>query len=176
MVKALNYPVLRHIANSAGIERFPEAQFDMVRLGIGLYGISATNQDQLATVSTLKSTVIQTKKVSKDQTIGYSRKARAKDDMTIAIVPVGYADGLNRKLGNGNGKLFINGFFVPIVGNICMDMCMVDITDCNIHEGDEVIIFGKEQSVVDLANMLGTIPYEIFTSVSTRVKRVYFQE
>lgn len=176
MVKALKYPVLRHIANSAGIERFPEAQFDMVRLGIGLYGISATNQDQLATVSTLKSTVIQTKRVSKDQTIGYSRKAIAKDDMTIAIVPVGYADGLNRKLGNGNGKLFINGFFVPIVGNICMDMCMVDITDCNIHEGDEVIVFGKEQSVVDMANMLETIPYEIFTSVSTRVKRVYFQE
>src|SRR6056297_108178 len=176
MVKALNYPVLRHIANSAGIERFPEAQFDMVRLGIGLYGISATNQEQLATVSTLKSTVIQTKQVKKDETIGYSRKARALDDMTIAIVPVGYADGLNRKLGNGRGKLFINGFLVPTVGNICMDMCMVDISGCNVHEGDEVIIFGKEQSVIDLANMLETIPYEIFTSVSTRVKRVYFQE
>jgi len=174
--KALKYPVIRHIANSAGIERFPEAQFDMVRLGIGLYGISATNQEQLATVSTLKSTVIQTKQVKKDETIGYSRKARALDDMTIAIVPVGYADGLNRKLGNGRGKLFINGFLVPTVGNICMDMCMVDITGCNVHEGDEVIIFGKEQSVIDLANMLETIPYEIFTSVSTRVKRVYFQE
>lgn len=174
--KALKYPVIRHIANSAGIERFPEAQFDMVRLGIGLYGISATNQEQLATVSTLKSTVIQTKQVKKDETIGYSRKARALDDMTIAIIPVGYADGLNRKLGNGLGKLFINGFLVPTVGNICMDMCMVDITGCNVHEGDEVIIFGKEQSVIDLANMLETIPYEIFTSVSSRVKRVYFQE
>ncbi|HSH50655.1 MAG TPA: bifunctional UDP-N-acetylmuramoyl-tripeptide:D-alanyl-D-alanine ligase/alanine racemase, partial [Bacteroidales bacterium] len=176
IMKTLKYPVQRHIANSAGIERFPEAQFDMVRLGIGLYGISATNQEQLATVSTLKSTVIQIKQVRKDETIGYSRKARAQNDMTIAIVPVGYADGLNRKLGNGRGKLFINGFFVPIVGNICMDMCMVDITGCNIYEGDEVIVFGKEQSVVDLANMLETIPYEIFTSVSTRVKRVYFQE
>ncbi|MFP4024528.1 MAG: bifunctional UDP-N-acetylmuramoyl-tripeptide:D-alanyl-D-alanine ligase/alanine racemase [Thiohalospira sp.] len=176
IIQALDYPILRHISNSAGIERFPEAQFDMVRLGIGLYGISATNQEQLATVSTLKSTVIQTKQVVKDETIGYSRKARAQNDMTIAIVPVGYADGLNRKLGNGRGKLFINGFLVPIVGNICMDMCMVDITGCNIHEGDEVIVFGKEQSVIELANMLETIPYEIFTSVSTRVKRVYFQE
>jgi alanine racemase len=176
IMKALKYPVIRHIANSAGIERFPEAQFDMVRLGIGLYGISATNQGQLANVSTLKSTVIQTKQVKKDETIGYSRKAKALDDMSIAIIPVGYADGLNRKLGNGRGKLFINGFFVPIVGNICMDMCMVDITGCNIHEGDEAIIFGKEQSVIDLANMLETIPYEIFTSVSTRVKRIYFQE
>jgi alanine racemase len=176
IMKALKYPVIRHIANSAGIERFPEAQFDMVRLGIGLYGISATNQGQLANVSTLKSTVIQTKQVKKDETIGYSRKAKALDDMSIAIIPVGYADGLNRKLGNGRGKLFINGFLVPTVGNICMDMCMVDITGCNIHEGDEVIIFGKEQSVIDLANMLETIPYEIFTSVSTRVKRIYFQE
>jgi len=176
IMKTLNYPVIRHIANSAGIERFPEAQYDMVRLGIGLYGISATNQEQLATVSTLKSTVIQTKQVKKDETIGYSRKAKALDDMTIAIVPVGYADGLNRQLGNGCGKLFINGFFAPIVGNVCMDMCMVDITNCNIHEGDEVIVFGKEQSVLDLANLLGTIPYEIFTSVSTRVKRVYYQE
>ncbi len=176
IINTLKYPALRHISNSAGIERFPEAQFDMVRLGIGLYGISATSQEQLATVSTLKSTVIQTKQVKKDESIGYSRKARAQNDMVIAIVPVGYADGLNRKLGNGRGKLFINGFFVPIAGNICMDMCMVDITGCNIHEGDEVIVFGKEQSVIELANMLETIPYEIFTSVSTRVKRVYFQE
>jgi alanine racemase len=176
IMQALKYPIWRHIANSAGIERFPEAQFDMVRLGIGLYGISATSQNQLATVSTLKSTVIQTKQVGKDQTIGYSRKATAQKDMTIAIVPVGYADGLNRKLGNERGKLYINGFFVPIVGNVCMDMCMVDITGCNIHEGDEVIVFGKEQSVFDLAQMLETIPYEIFTSISSRVKRVYYQE
>ncbi|MFO7829218.1 MAG: bifunctional UDP-N-acetylmuramoyl-tripeptide:D-alanyl-D-alanine ligase/alanine racemase, partial [Bacteroidales bacterium] len=176
IVKALKYPVLMHIANSAGIERFPEAQLDMVRLGIGLYGISAVNQEQLATVSTLKSTVIQVKQVKQDETIGYSRNATAHKDMTIAIVPVGYADGLNRKLGNGRGKLFINGFLVPIVGNVCMDMCMVDITGCNVHEGDEVIVFGKEQSVIDLANTLETIPYEIFTSVSSRVKRVYYQE
>jgi alanine racemase len=148
----------------------------MVRLGIGLYGISATETDKLATVSTMKSTVIQVKQVPKNETIGYNRKGKATKDMTIAIVPVGYADGLNRKLSNGKGKLYINGFLVPIVGNVCMDMCMVDITDCNIHEGDEVTVFGKEQSVTELANLLETIPYEIFTSVSSRVKRVYFQE
>lgn len=176
ITKAFNYPILRHISNSAAIERFPEAQFDMVRLGIGLYGISAINQEKLATVSTLKSTVIQIKQVQKDETIGYSRNATAQNDMTIAIIPVGYADGLNRKLGNGGGKLFINGFLAPIVGNVCMDMCMVDITGCNIHEGAEVIVFGKEQSVIDLADTLETIPYEIFTSVSSRVKRVYYQE
>ncbi len=176
IINKFNYPIIRHISNSAGIERFPEAQFEMVRLGIGLYGISATNQEQLSVVSTLKSTVIQVKQVTKDDTIGYNRKGKANDDMTIAIIPVGYADGLNRKLSNGKGKLYINGFFVPIIGNVCMDMCMVDITGCNIHEGDEVIVFGKEQPVTDLANALETIPYEIFTSVSSRVKRIYFQE
>lgn len=176
IINKLKYDITRHISNSAGIERFPNAQFDMVRLGIGLYGISTINQEQLATVSTLKSTVIQIKQVPADESIGYSRKAKAEKDITIAVIPVGYADGLNRKLSNGNGKLYINGFLVSIIGNICMDMCMVDITNCNVHEGDEVIVFGKEQSVNDLANLLGTIPYEIFTSVSSRVKRVYFQE
>jgi len=176
IVGSFNHKIIRHISNSAGIERFPKAQFDMVRLGIGLYGISATGQNQLEVVSTLKSTVIQVKQVSKGQTVGYSRKGKAEKDITIAIVPVGYADGLNRQLSNGNGKLSINGFLVPIIGNICMDMCMVDITDCNIHEGDEVIVFGKEQPVAELANILKTIPYEIFTSVSSRVKRIYFQE
>lgn len=176
MINGIGYPVLRHILNSAGIERFPDAQFEMVRLGIGLYGISSENNDSLATVSTLKSTVIQVKQVPKNETIGYSRKGKAFEDMSIAIVPVGYADGLNRLLSNGRGKLYINGFYVPIVGNICMDMCMVDITGCNIHEGDEVIVFGKEISILDMAKELNTIPYEILTSVSSRVKRVYFQE
>jgi len=176
MINGIGYPVLRHILNSAGIERFPDAQFEMVRLGIGLYGISAENNELLATVSTLKSTVIQVKQVPKNETIGYSRKGKAFEDMVIAIVPVGYADGLNRLLSNGKGKLYINGFYVPIVGNICMDMCMADITGCNIHEGDEVIVFGKEISILDMAKELNTIPYEILTSVSSRVKRVYFQE
>lgn len=176
IVEAIGYSVTRHILNSAGIERFPDSQFEMVRLGIGLYGISSVNQDNLENVSTLKSTVIQIKQVYKNETIGYSRRGKAYGDMTIAIIPIGYADGLDRRLGNGNGKVFINGCYIPIIGNVCMDMCMVDITDCNIHEGDEVIVFGKERPVLELANLLDTIPYEIFTSISTRVKRVYFQE
>ena len=176
IVEAIGYSVTRHILNSAGIERFPEAQFEMVRLGIGLYGISSVNQEHLENVSTLKSTVIQIKQVYKSETIGYSRRGKAYGDITIAVIPIGYADGLDRRFGNGNGKFFINGCYVPIIGNVCMDMCMVDITNCNIHEGDEVIIFGEERSVLELADLLDTIPYEIFTSISTRVKRVYFQE
>ncbi|MCG8410867.1 MAG: bifunctional UDP-N-acetylmuramoyl-tripeptide:D-alanyl-D-alanine ligase/alanine racemase [Bacteroidales bacterium] len=174
--KEFTYPIIRHILNSAGIERFPEAQFEMVRLGIGLYGISSVNQKDLRVVSTLKSTVLQTKQVSKNETVGYSRKAKIVKDTTIAIIPIGYADGLDRRLGNGVGTLFINGFNVSIIGNICMDMCIVDITGCNIHEGDEVIVFGKDRAVNKLAKQLNTIPYEIFTSISTRVKRVYFHE
>ncbi|OFX87798.1 MAG: hypothetical protein A2W99_15895 [Bacteroidetes bacterium GWF2_33_16] len=172
----LNYSIIRHILNSAGIERFPQGQFDMVRLGIGLYGISALYGNQLANVSTLKSTVIQIKQVAKGETIGYNRKGIATDEITVAIIPVGYADGLNRHLSNGKGKLFIKGHIVPIIGNICMDMCMADITGCDINEGDEVIVFGKEISVTNMANTLQTIPYEIFTGISTRVKRVYFHE
>jgi len=176
IISDLGYSITRHILNSAGIERFSNAQFEMVRLGIGLYGISTVDQNQLEVVSTLKSTVIQVKQVYRDQTIGYSRQGKAHKDITIAVIPIGYADGLDRRLGNGIGKFFINGCYVPIIGNVCMDMCMVDITDCNIHEGDEVIIFGKERSVLELAKLLDTIPYEILTSISTRVKRVYFQE
>ena len=176
IVDNIGYSVTRHILNSAGIERFPDAQFEMVRLGIGLYGISSVNQEHLENVSTLKSTVIQIKQVYKNETIGYSRRGKAYGDITIAVIPIGYADGLDRRFGNGNGKVFINGCYVPIIGNVCMDMCMVDITNCNIHEGDEVIIFGEERSVLELADLLDTIPYEIFTSISTRVKRVYFQE
>jgi alanine racemase len=176
IIEALGYPVLRHILNSAGIERFPDAQFDMVRLGIGLYGISAIDQNQLKNISTMKSTVTQVKKVKKGETIGYGRTGKADKDLTIAIVPVGYADGLNRALSNGVGRFWINGYFVPIIGTICMDMCMVDISGCHIHEGDEVIIFGEQIPVTEIAEKLGTIPYEVFTGVSSRVKRVYFQE
>jgi alanine racemase len=176
VVDALGYPVIRHILNSAGIERFPEAQFDMVRLGIGLYGISAVDQQKLHNISTFKSTVTQVKQVQAGGTIGYGRQARAREDMTIAVIPVGYADGFNRALSNGVGRLCINGFYVPVVGNICMDMCMADITGCDIHEGDEVIVFGQPIPVSELADKLGTIPYEIFTGISERVKRVYYQE
>jgi alanine racemase len=171
-----SYLIDRHILNSAGIERFADAQFEMVRLGIGLYGISSIEQEQLEVVSTLKSTVLQIKQVAKNDTVGYSRKAKAVEDITIAVIPIGYADGLDRRMGNGLGTFFINGCYVPIIGNVCMDMCMVDITGCNIHEGDEAILFGKERSVLEVAKLLNTIPYEIFTGISTRVKRVYFQE
>jgi len=176
IMQALNYPVLRHILNSAGIERFPEAQFDMVRLGIGLYGISAVDQSQLTNISTLKSTVTQIKQVKQGETIGYGRTGKADKDLTIAIVPVGYADGLSRALSNGVGRFSINGYLVPIIGTICMDMCMVNITGCDIKEGDEVIVFGEKIPVTEIAEKLGTIPYEVFTGISGRVKRVYFQE
>lgn len=172
----LGYPVMRHILNSAGIERFPDAQFDMVRLGIGLYGISALNEGVLQNISTLKSTITQVKNVKKGETIGYGRMGKAEKEKTIAVVPVGYADGLRRALGNGVGRMFVKGHYVPVIGSVCMDMCMLDITGCDIHEGDEVIVFGKEITVNELAEKLGTIPYEIFTSISGRVKRVYFQE
>jgi len=176
IIKALGYPVWRHILNSAGIERFPDAQFDMVRLGIGLYGISTIEQRELTNISTLKSTVTQVKHVEKGETVGYGRAGKANKNLTIAIVPVGYADGLNRALSNGKGRFWINGYFVPIIGTICMDMCMVNITGCDIHEGDEVIVFGEQIPVTEIAEKLGTIPYEVFTGVSSRVKRVYFQE
>lgn len=176
LIKSLGYPVIRHILNSAGIERFSDSQYDMVRLGIGLYGISPVNPSQLHNISTFKSTVTQVKDVARGGTIGYGRKGKAETEMKIAVVPVGYADGFSRALGNGVGRLYINGYYVPIVGDICMDMCMADITNCEIKEGDEVIIFGEQIPVTELAEKLGTIPYEIFTRISERVKRVYFQE
>ncbi len=174
IINELNYPVIRHILNSSGIERFPAGTFDMVRLGIGLYGFSPSEQDKLMNVSTLKSKISQIKSVRKGETIGYSRKGVAIKDSEIAIIPVGYADGLNRNLSNGKGKLLIKGKRVPIIGNICMDMCMVDITGLEAKTGDEVIIFGDKNPANELANELNTIPYEIITGISDRVKRVYY--
>ena len=172
----LDYPVLRHILNSAGIERFPEAQFDMVRLGIGMYGISAIENNRLANVNTFKSIISQVKNVPAGRTIGYGRAFTTVTDTRIAVVPVGYADGLDRRLGNHVGKMIVNGVLVPVVGNICMDMCMLDITGTGAREGDEVIVFGEEHSISDIADSLSTIPYEIFTRISSRVKRIYVQE
>ncbi|MCF8360707.1 MAG: bifunctional UDP-N-acetylmuramoyl-tripeptide:D-alanyl-D-alanine ligase/alanine racemase [Prolixibacteraceae bacterium] len=171
-----DHPVMRHILNSAGIERFPNYQLEMVRLGIGLYGLSAVGSKELQNVSTLKTTVSQIRTVKKGNTIGYGRKGVAKTDIKVATLPIGYADGFNRKLGNGVGKVWINGVLAPVIGNICMDMCMVDISGIDVKEGDRVVIFGKEHSPVEMARLLDTIPYEVFTSVSQRVKRVYFQE
>jgi len=176
--EAFEYKILLHILNSAGIMRFPEAHFDMVRLGISLYGIASSVEDQkfLQNVSTLRSTISQIKHVPANETIGYKREGFAKSDMTIAIIPIGYADGLNRLLGNGNGKIFVNGQLASTIGNICMDMCMIDITGIDAEEGNEVIIFGNEYPITQLAEDMRTIPYEILTGLSQRVKRVYYQE
>jgi len=174
IIESLEYPIIRHLLNSAGIERFPIAQFDMVRLGIGLYGISTVNQNSLENISTLKTTIVQIKSVDSKDTIGYNRLGKVKKPSKIATIPIGYADGLSRRLSNGVGKLYINGKLVPIVGNICMDMCMLDVSDVNAKIGDEVIIFGKEYHISNIADQAGTIPYEIFTGISQRVKRVYY--
>jgi alanine racemase len=173
-----DYPILRHLANTAAITRFPEARFDMVRVGIGLYGISPNPDEQelLENVSTLRSVISQIKHVNAGDTVGYNRRYKAKRDTTIAVVPIGYADGLSRALSNGIGHLKVRGKFAPIVGSICMDMTMIDITCINAQEGDEVIIFGKELPITRLADEMGSIPYEILSGISQRVKRVYFQE
>jgi len=181
IISAFDYPILRHIVNSRGIIRFPDAQFEMVRLGIGLYGVDTAHHSEkdnvkLQNVSTLKSAISQIKTVPENSTIGYGRKGLAKKEMQIAVVPIGYADGLNRKLGQRKGKLFVNGMLAPIVGDICMDMCMIDISGIDAKEGDEIIVFGEDYPVIEFAKDLDTIPYEVLTSVSRRVKRVYYHE
>ncbi len=175
--RGIGYVFLRHLSNSAAVGRFPEARFDMVRLGIGLYGISNNPdiQSLLQHVSTFKSVISQLKKVVAGETIGYNRAGVATYDMDIAIIPVGYADGLRRQLSSGKGTLHIGGQLRPIVGQISMDMCAVDVTGLPVSVGDEVIIFGRERTVIELARDMETIPYEVLTSVSHRVKRVYFQ-
>ena len=169
---------LRHICNSAGIIRFPEAKFDMVRLGIGLYGVEATGTEQnaLQTVGTLKTVISQIKHLKKGETIGYSRKGVLEKDSRIATIAIGYADGFDRGFSKGVGKVLVNGILCPIIGNVCMDMTMVDVTEAVCEEGDEVIIFGKDLSITELATSIGTIPYELLTGVSERVKRVFYKE
>ena len=177
METLLGYPFMKHICNSAAISRFPDARFDMVRLGIGLYGVSGDPEIQplLRHVSTFRSVVSQVKHIPAGETVGYGRAGLATEDMVVAIAPVGYADGLNRRLGNGKGRLLVNGNVAPVVGEISMDMCAVDVTGLNVKEGDEVIVFGPRLPVTELADALDTIPYEVFTSVSRRVKRIYYQ-
>lgn len=169
------YQIDRHILNSAGIERFREKQFEMVRLGIGLYGISTIDLP-LETTGTLKSTVSQVKTVGKNETVGYNRKGKIENESRIAVIPLGYADGIDRKLGNKNGQAFINGKIVPVIGNICMDMLMIDVSEVDVKPGDEVEFFGKNISLAEVAQKAGTIPYEIITGISQRVKRVYIHE
>ncbi|MDR1742749.1 MAG: bifunctional UDP-N-acetylmuramoyl-tripeptide:D-alanyl-D-alanine ligase/alanine racemase [Dysgonamonadaceae bacterium] len=172
----LGYPISKHILNSAGIERFPNDQWDMVRLGIGLYGVSASGLGGLRNVCTLKTTILQIKEIRSRETVGYGRKEELDKDARIATIRIGYADGLDRQFGNRRGKVLINGKFAPIVGNVCMDLCMIDVSDIEAAEGDEVIVFGEQLSVIELAKSIGTIPYEILTSVSPRVKRIYVKE
>jgi len=173
--KAFNYKIIRHILNSAGIERFPQYAFEMVRLGIGLHGISFDGAN-LSPVSSLKTYISQIRNVSMENTVGYGRKGLLARDSKIGVIPIGYADGLNRHLSCGVGSVFVNGSEVPIVGNICMDVCMIDLTDIDAEIGDKVEIFGKNIKVSDISDKLGTIPYEVLTSVSSRVKRIYFKE
>ncbi len=173
---AFSHKILRHLCNTAGISRFPQAQFEMVRLGLGLYGVNPVDNEEIHHVSTLVTTILQIHDVPKEDTVGYSRKGHLSRDSRIAAIPIGYADGLNRHLGNGKGYCLVNGHKAPYVGNICMDVCMIDVTDIPCKEGDKAIIFGKDLPVSKLAEMLDTIPYEILTGVSGRVKRVYFQD
>ncbi|MBC7886402.1 MAG: bifunctional UDP-N-acetylmuramoyl-tripeptide:D-alanyl-D-alanine ligase/alanine racemase [Ferruginibacter sp.] len=176
--KTLGYSFIRHIANTSSIHRHPGLQLDMVRLGIGLYGIDHEDgmQAKLKNVSTLKTTISQIKQVAAGESVGYGRKGFVTHDAVIATVRIGYADGYARILSNGAGKMWVNGNLVPVIGNICMDMTMLDITGTGIREGDEVIVFGEPLPVSDLAIWAKTIPYEILTGISQRVKRVYYEE
>ena len=192
---AFSHKILRHMDNSAAIEHFPERQLDMCRLGIGLYGYDPRTTTPAATspfqpavsglpadtsplhpVSTLKTTILQLRNVPKEETVGYSRKGILTRDSVIAAIPIGYADGLNRHLGRGACYCLVNGQKAPYVGNICMDVAMIDVTDIPCKEGDMVEIFGEHLPATVLSDVLDTIPYEILTSVSSRVKKVYFTD
>lgn len=173
---AFSHKILRHMDNSAAIEHFPERQLDMCRLGLGLYGVDPRDNRMLSPVSTLKTTILQMRRVPKEETVGYSRKGILTRDSVIAAIPIGYADGLNRHLGRGACYCLVNGKKAPYVGNICMDVAMIDVTDIDCHEGDMVEIFGEHLPVTVLSDVLQTIPYEVLTGVSGRVKKVYFQD
>lgn len=178
VISFFDHKIWRHLLNSSGISRFPDAQFDMVRLGVGLYGVGVDENEQkkLLNVSTLKSSISQVNTIPVGESVGYGRREMVDNNMIIATIPIGYADGLSRKHGNRKGKVIINGKAAPIVGSVCMDMCMVDVTNIACKEGDEVIVFGKGYPISEFAAIMETIPYEVLTSVSRRVKRVYYQE
>lgn len=176
LLASLPYPAMRHVLNTAGILRYPGYQYDMVRLGIGLYGVAPVEGYKLSTVARLLSTIISIKKWNPGTTIGYGRKGKIEKPAVIATVPIGYADGMNRHLSNGGAYVLVNGHKCPIVGNICMDQCMVDVTGAGAQIGDKVEIFGDNAPIERLSAYLDTIPYEILTSVSPRVKRIYFRE
>lgn len=176
--QAFDYPILRHILNSAGIVRFTEHQLDMVRLGISLYGFSSLPdvQANLQNVATLKTVITQVKTIAASETIGYNRSYRVSRNTQVAIIPIGYADGYPRELSNGKGTVIIQGQKVPVIGKICMDMCMLDVTGLTVHEGDEVIVYGEGNTAADMAKAAGLISYELLTRISQRVPRVYIKE
>ena len=174
--EAFPHTILRHINNSAGIEHFPERQLDMCRLGLGLYGVDSRDNSIINNVCSLRTTILQLRHVPKEETVGYSRKGHLERDSVIAAIPIGYADGLDRHLGRGRGYCLVNGKKAPYVGNICMDVAMIDVTGIDCQEGDRVEIFGDNLPVTVLSDLLDTIPYEVLTAVSERVKRVYFQD
>lgn len=177
--EALGYTFIMHLSNSAAVFRMPQLQYNMVRLGIGLYGVDSSNAQQLSlqTVATLKTTIAQLRHVNAGDTIGYNRRGKLTRNSLIATIRIGYADGFSRRLGNGNGKVFIHGHQVPVLGAVAMDMAMIDVTDIpNVKETDEVEIFGKHITVQQLSTWCGTIPYEMLTSINQRVKRVYVEE
>lgn len=175
LCEKLHINPLRHLLNSAGIIRYPEYQYDMVRLGIGLYGFEPAGlvQDQLKYISTLKTVISQIREVPAGTTIGYGRKGKATDKRKIATLAIGYADGFSRFFSNGKGEVAVNGKRAPVIGNVCMDMTMIDITGIEAREGDDVVVFGNNPTINEIAERIGTIPYEIFTSISDRVKRIY---
>jgi alanine racemase len=172
----LPYSFLKHISNSAAITRHPDLQLDMVRLGIGLYGVGEKSLE-LQPAATLRSTIAQIKQLKKGETVSYNRRGVLQRDSVIATVRIGYADGYSRKFSNGIGNMWVGGALAPVIGVVCMDMTMVDITGIEgVKEGDEVLVFGAPLPVQQLAQWIDTIPYELMTSISQRVKRVYFQE
>lgn len=178
IVSAFSYKILRHVLNSAGISRFTDYQYDMVRLGIGVYGVSPCEEDKgkLKNVVSLKTTIVQIKEYEIGETVGYSRRGVIERKSRVGVVPIGYADGLNRRLGNGAACFYVNGKPAPIIGNICMDMCMIDLTGIDCKENDSAILFNEDYPIDRIADACGTIPYEILTGISHRVKRIYYQE
>ncbi|MDR1356776.1 MAG: bifunctional UDP-N-acetylmuramoyl-tripeptide:D-alanyl-D-alanine ligase/alanine racemase [Tannerellaceae bacterium] len=172
----LEHKILKHILNSAGIERFPQYRMDIVRLGIGLYGVGAREGHELQNVATLRTTILRIQNLAAGQSVGYNRASFVTKNSRIAVIPIGYADGLDRRLSNRKGEVIINNQLCPIIGNICMDTTMIDVTGTDANEGDQVLIFGPSYPVTRLADKLDTIPYEILTTISPRVKRIYYRE
>ncbi|HWY12439.1 MAG TPA: bifunctional UDP-N-acetylmuramoyl-tripeptide:D-alanyl-D-alanine ligase/alanine racemase [Bacteroidia bacterium] len=174
----LEYSFIKHICNSGGTTRFKNAHYDMVRLGIGMYGVgvNANEQNKLQNVSALKTRIAQLKSIKAGETVGYNRNGKVINDMRIAVIPIGYADGFKRDLGNGKFSVYVNKIACKTIGNICMDMCMIDVTNVNCNEGDEVVIFESFGQIHNLSVAMNTIPYEVLTSISGRVKRIYIQE